>query len=100
MTFDAATGESPIWTPSIDRIANANITFWLKTLREQGIVPANIRDTHSLQRWSVENIDLFWAAIWREAGIISDVEFGSATSDGEPWSAVLLNAQYFGSGYA
>ncbi len=101
MTFDAAIGVAPIWTPSGDRVASAKITTWLNTLREQGIVPAEVLDMHSLQRWSVDNIDAFWAAVWREADILADAEFDSSETSGappQPWRAVLSHAQHFGSG--
>ena len=98
MTIDAAVSESPIWTPSKERVSNANLTKWIHRLRDDGIVPAEVRDTHALQRWSVENIEQFWAQIWREANILSDHSPEAASLRGtRSDNAVLSHAEYFGS---
>src|SRR3954470_10807194 len=46
-----------LWQPSAERIERAMIT---RFARDRGL-PADYED---LWRWSVENLDEFWAAIW------------------------------------
>ncbi|MFQ5661024.1 MAG: acetoacetate--CoA ligase, partial [Gammaproteobacteria bacterium] len=51
-----------LWEPGPEWIAEANITAfkqWLK--REQGL---ELTDYHHLWRWSVDNLEAFWQAVW------------------------------------
>ena len=64
------------------------MTNFLLDLRESGVVPADVRDAHALQRWSVLQPEAFWAAIWREAGIMADGP-GPAHA---PWEEVLIGS--------
>ena len=78
----------PLWNPSPERIARARLTTFLLDLREQGVVPPDVRDAQDLQRWSVTHIEAFWAAVWREAGIMADGP-GPAHA---PWEEILVGA--------
>ena len=62
------TVDSPLWTPTRDRIAAAAITRF--TARAQ---PA-LEDAGygALHRWSVEHRAEFWSALWDFAGIVGD----------------------------
>ncbi len=68
----------PIWTPSPERVARANLT---RFLREHG--PAGA-DYPALYRWSVEHPEEFWPAVWRFAGVVAEERPGRP-----PWDAVL-----------
>ncbi len=51
-----------LWTPSAERIAGANVTAfqqWL--LRERGL---QFDDYAALWRWSVQDLEGFWQALW------------------------------------
>jgi acetoacetyl-CoA synthetase len=51
-----------LWTPGPDRIRSANVTAladWLA--REHG---KHFADYHALWRWSVEDLEGFWQALW------------------------------------
>ncbi len=51
-----------LWTPGPDRIRRANVTAlseWLATERGR-----HFEDYHSLWRWSVEDLEGFWQALW------------------------------------
>lgn len=51
-----------LWTPSAERIANANITrylAWLKAHRN-----LEFRDYTALWQWSIDHIEDFWQTIW------------------------------------
>src|SRR5215218_2671691 len=52
----------PIWEPSPERVARANLTRYLRWLRDRrGLRFASYDE---LWRWSVEDLDGFWTSIW------------------------------------
>ncbi len=56
-----------IWRPSEETIASANITRYLRWLaRERGLDFDGYQD---LWRWSVTDLDAFWASIWDHFGV-------------------------------
>ena len=77
--------ETPIWSPSALQVANARMSEFIASLHARSLLPANVKDAHALQRWSVENFELFWAEIWRAAAIMAD---GDGPVDA-PWREVL-----------
>ena len=69
----------PLWQPSAERIADAQITHflnWLGTSRK--LVFA---DYEALWSWSVEHQEAFWAAVWDYFGIIARRPYQSVRSD-------------------
>ena len=59
----------PLWVPSRDKIAQANITRYRDWLRQyRGLT---FPDYESLWRWSTAEIEAFWESIWQFAGVIS-----------------------------
>lgn len=59
----------PIWTPSPERIARAGITRYRKWLEERHGL--RFDDYESLWRWSVDELETFWATIWVFTGMRS-----------------------------
>jgi acetoacetyl-CoA synthetase len=59
--------EAPIWTPSPERIASAGITRYLKWLADTRDL--EFADYEALWKWSVTDIEAFWASIWEFGGI-------------------------------
>jgi len=59
----------PIWTPSPERIARANITAFMQTVRERWGVEAGDYDT--LYRFSIDEPEKFWSAVWTFCGVIA-----------------------------
>jgi acetoacetyl-CoA synthetase len=60
---------APIWRPSPERIARAELTRYLAFLRrEHGL---DFADYESLWRWSTTEIETFWETIWRFCGMRS-----------------------------
>jgi acetoacetyl-CoA synthetase len=51
-----------LWTPSPEWVERSNLMRYMRWLRET----RNLRfaDYHQLQRWSVEDLDAFWASVW------------------------------------
>jgi acetoacetyl-CoA synthetase len=55
-------GVEPMWAPSPERVERANITRYLHWLRDRrGLRFASYDE---LWRWSVDDLDGFWASIW------------------------------------
>jgi len=62
------TSAALLWAPSEARIARANITEFARRVE-----PANgvaLPDYAALWRWSVDNSEAFWRALWDYAGVI------------------------------
>jgi acetoacetyl-CoA synthetase len=58
-----------IWTPSDERIKNANITAFLAWLKQtRGLGFAGYAE---LWKWSVTDLDAFWQAIWDSGEIVA-----------------------------
>ncbi len=58
----------PIWTPSAERIAAANMTRFLAAV---GADHSEVVDFPSLYRWSIENPADFWDRIWDFCGVVA-----------------------------
>jgi acetoacetyl-CoA synthetase len=51
-----------LWTPGPERVRSANVTAFIEWLaRERG---KNFADYSALWRWSVEDLEGFWQALW------------------------------------
>jgi acetoacetyl-CoA synthetase len=61
--------EGPIWTPSPERVAAANLSrFAARHLPGAGMA--------ELWRWSVDHPEAFWPAVWKFAEVIGDEPLG------------------------
>ncbi|MBK9692967.1 MAG: acetoacetate--CoA ligase [Gemmatimonadetes bacterium] len=67
----------PLWSPSPERVARANLTRFAARYRPGA-------DAAALWRWSVEEPEPFWAAVWEFTGVLAEPR-----PDGPPWDAVL-----------
>ena len=73
--------DSPLWTPSPERVAAADVTAfrgWLAA--ERGVV---LDDVAALWRWSVDDIEAFWAALWQYGGVIASRGWNEVLVDGD-----------------
>jgi acetoacetyl-CoA synthetase len=59
--------ESPLWTPSPERIERARITHFMRHLRD---AEAHVSDYRSLYEFSITQPLEFWRAVWDFCGII------------------------------
>jgi acetoacetyl-CoA synthetase len=57
----------PLWTPSPERIRQANITRFLEHVRAE--VAPDVASQHALYQWSVDYPDKFWPQVWAFCGI-------------------------------
>jgi len=64
------TTETMLWQPSAERIARANITEFAR--RAAGIAGRPFPDYASLWRWSIEEREAFWRALWDYAGVAGE----------------------------
>jgi acetoacetyl-CoA synthetase len=68
-----------LWSPSIERVANSNMTRFIEYVNRR-----HSRDFCSydeLYRWSIENIADFWADMWEFGGIIASRQYDAVVDD-------------------
>lgn len=72
---------APLWQPNAARIAQAPITEFMSRLeRERGLSLNG--DYFSLHRWSVDNPEAFWAALWSFCSPIASGDADQVLVDG------------------
>jgi len=59
-----------LWTPSHDRIANATMTRFTRHVEAK--TGQAFADYAALHRWSIDNLDDFWRAVWSFCDVIGD----------------------------
>ena len=62
--------EKPLWQPSAERVAAANMTRFMGHVRERWGFAAN--DYAGLHRWSIDNPERFWTSVWEFSGVIGE----------------------------
>ncbi|PHX08165.1 acetoacetate--CoA ligase [Vibrio splendidus] len=60
----------PIWQPSEQRIAQANMTRFMDSLDQQGILERELKNYAELHQWSVEHPESFWQNVWQFCGMV------------------------------
>ena len=65
---------APLWQPSPQRIANANLTAFMREAHSRWGVP--VEDYAALHRWSVAEPAQFWQSVWSFCGVIGDARDG------------------------
>jgi acetoacetyl-CoA synthetase len=62
--------DKPMWTPSPERIAGANMTEFMRAVGDRyGVV---MRDYGELYAWSIKEPERFWQSVWSEYGVIAE----------------------------
>lgn len=74
---------NPMWSPSAERIEKANLTAFLRVVRQRW--QPDLEDYAALYRWSIEKPDLFWQAVWEFCGVIAS----------RPWDEVVVDFDLF-----
>jgi acetoacetyl-CoA synthetase len=69
----------PLWTPSEDRIREANLTKFLALVNQK--YGLRIKSYPDLHRWSVDKVSDFWSAVWDYTGIVSSRRFDVVADD-------------------
>ncbi|MFA0324023.1 acetoacetate--CoA ligase [Vibrio splendidus] len=60
----------PIWQPSDQRIAHANVTRFMDSLDQQGVLERELKNYAELHQWSVEHPESFWQNVWQFCGMV------------------------------
>ena len=61
---------APLWQPSAERIERSRITAFMRALEaEHGVRCADYAAFH---RWSIEEPERFWSAVWSFGGVIAE----------------------------
>ncbi|MGE5523192.1 MAG: acetoacetate--CoA ligase [Rhodospirillaceae bacterium] len=81
--------DQPLWQPSPDRVTRANLTAFMKAVRRDH--RASVSDYPSLYRWSIDNPELFWSAVWRFCGVLGELHGTPVVLDREN----MPGAQWF-----
>ena len=68
-----------LWTPSKKRINEANITKFIEDINHYHQL--EIRNYNQLHKWSIDNISLFWDAIWQFVDIRSSQGYTKVVDD-------------------
>lgn len=68
-----------LWSPSPERVANANMTRFMEFVNRRHSRRFGSYD--ELYRWSIENIPDFWADMWEFGGITASRRFDSVVDD-------------------
>jgi acetoacetyl-CoA synthetase len=77
---------APIWSPTPDRVSQANLTRFLAHVRTgQPPGAGEVWDVGSLYDWSVARPDAFWPEVWRFCGVIAEQRAGR-----DPWDTVVV----------
>ena len=70
-TTDGSSGPTPAWHPSRDRIERSNLARFAAWVQDRTGV--DVTESYDrLWRWSVDDIDGFWRAIWDFFGVTAD----------------------------
>jgi acetoacetyl-CoA synthetase len=77
-----AATDAPLWAPSPDQVARANITRFAARARRAG---ARGSDYESLYAWSIDAPEQFWPEVWRFCDVVADERSGR-----DPWDTVLI----------
>ncbi|MBB1462714.1 acetoacetate--CoA ligase [Vibrio sp. SG41-7] len=72
----------PIWQPSDQRIAHANVTRFMDSLDQQGVLERELKNYAELHQWSVEHPESFWQNVWQFCGMVG-LQGGDTKNQGE-----------------
>ena len=82
------TPDTPLWTPDPARAAASQLARFIDAMRAAGVNLPESRDAEAfgaLHAWSVDHPAEFWAAVWRDGGVIAD-----RRPNGTEWDAALV----------
>ena len=71
--------DKPLWQPSAERIASANLTAFIGFLNDRYGVA--VSDYAALHAFSVDDMEAFWAAVWDFCGVIAETRGDAVVRD-------------------
>jgi len=81
--------ETPLWVPSPERVAKANLTAFMAKVKEDWGV--SFSDYDALYEWSITEIEKFWLSVWDFCGIIAETRGENVLEQG----AHMWQARFF-----
>jgi acetoacetyl-CoA synthetase len=86
-----ATRGEKLWEPSAEAIERSALTRYMRWLAAERGVEAE--DYEALWRWSVDELEDFWASIWDYFGVIASRQHGGPRAEAEepPFAQVLTD---------
>jgi acetoacetyl-CoA synthetase len=72
---------APLWQPSAERIARAQVTAFARRIADRH--GALLPDQAALHRWSVEQPEAFWQAVFRDCGVLATQESPEVLAEGD-----------------
>ena len=79
----------PLWQPSRDRVANANLNRFIDAVADDWGFQAV--DFDALHLWSVDEKEKFWQSVWSFTGVIAETRGSVVLADG----AAMPGAKWF-----
>ena len=73
--------DKPLWQPSPERVANANLTAFMHHVRSRWGVPA--AEYADLYQWSITEPGQFWQSVWSFCGVTAETQGGVALEHGD-----------------
>ncbi len=80
-----AGSDEPLWSPSPERRARANLTRFIAEVRVGCASARQVDDYGALYDWSVACPEELWAEVWRFCDVIADRD-----ADGRQWVDILV----------
>ncbi|MEZ9158090.1 acetoacetate--CoA ligase [Vibrio lentus] len=81
----------PIWQPSDQRIAHANVTQFIDNLAQQGVLGRELQNYADLHQWSVEHPESFWQNVWQFCGMVGSQGDDTKTQRESRWQQPKSN---------
>ena len=79
----------PLWQPSENRVADANLTRFIAAVADDWGFRAE--DFDALHRWSVAEKEKFWQSVWSFTGVIAETRGSIVLTNG----AAMPGARWF-----
>ncbi|MFA0196599.1 acetoacetate--CoA ligase [Vibrio artabrorum] len=81
----------PIWQPSNQRIAHANVTRFMDNLDQQSVFKQELKNYTELHQWSVDQPESFWQNVWQFCGMVGSQEGDIKTQGESRWQQPKSN---------
>ena len=78
----------PLWQPSADVIAAANLTRFMKEAGARW--RRSLEDFAELRRWSVEHREEFWRSVWEFCGVVAEGPGERVLVDGDKMPGAMF----------
>ncbi|MDN3629115.1 acetoacetate--CoA ligase [Vibrio lentus] len=81
----------PVWQPSEQRIADANLTQFIDSLNQQAVLGRELQNYADLHQWSVEHPESFWQNVWQFCEMVGSQGDDTKTQRESRWQKPKSN---------